>query len=118
MKILILLCSIHTLSAFGVEYTGAFNITVEDQKIRVTSPKKKTDMISILVKNNTFEDIRSELASEKGIIKRFNLKAQATRSVQVNFSKFKTLFFVSVAPPFQSVELKFSKRPYEIPAKK
>ena len=103
---------------FAVEHTVAFVVTVQDQKVRVTSPKHKIKLVSILVKNETFQDIRSEISSEKKVIKRFNLKAQSSRSVQVNIEKVKTLFYVSVAPPFQAVELKFSERPYEIPPKK
>ena len=114
----LLFCLLFSTTSFAIEYTDAFVITVEDQKVRVTAPKNKLKVVSVIIKNTTFEDIRSEIASEKGIIKRFNLKAQSSRSLQVEMSKIKTLFYVSIAPPFQSVELKFSQRPYEIPSKK
>lgn len=107
-----------SLNVFAEEFTDAFIVTVEDQKVKVTSPKNKSESISVIVKNNTFEDIRSEIASDKGIIKRFNLKAQSSRSLLVDYKNIRTLFYVSVAPPFQAVELKFSQRPYEIPPKK
>jgi hypothetical protein len=113
-----LLCLFMMTTAQASEFTDAFVITVHDQKVRVTSPKNKIKLVSILVKNETFEDIRSEIASEKKVLKRFNLKAQSSRSLQVNLKNVKTLFYVSIAPPFQAVELKFSERPYEIPPKK
>ena len=37
---------------------------------------------------------------------------------RIDYSKVKTLYYVSVAPPFQAAELKFSQGPYEIPEKK
>ncbi len=112
MKILLFILSFY---ACAEEFTEAFIVTVEDQKVMVTSPKAKSDNISVIVKNNTFEDIRSEIASDKGVIKRFNLKAQSSRSLLIDYKDIKTLFYVSVAPPFQAVELKFSQKPYEIP---
>jgi len=115
MKYLLFLLS---FSSFAVEFTDAFIVTVYDKKIRVTSPKKKTKLISIIIKNKTAQDIRSEVATEKKVIKRFNLKAESSRSLEVDYSKIGTLYYVSIAPPFQSVELKFSERPYEIPPKK
>jgi hypothetical protein len=114
----LLICLFLSSTVSSAEFTDAFVITVHDQKVRVTSPKNKIKLVSILVKNETFQDIRSEISSEKKVLKRFNLKAQSSRSVQVNIEKVKTLFYVSVAPPFQAVELKFSERPYEIPPKK
>ena len=118
MKMIYLLISLLSFSVLAQEFTGSFVVTITDQNIRVTSPKKKIDTVSVIVKNDTFEDIRSELSSEKGVIKRFNLKSQSSKSIEISFKKIKTLFYVSIAPPFQAVELKFSQRPYAIPPKK
>lgn len=107
------------LSANGnAQYTGSFIVEVNDRSIKVTSPLKKLDTVSIIVKNNTFDKIISELRSEKKVLKRFVLKPEGKEVIQVNYSKVKTLFYVPVAPPFEAVELKFKQRPYEVPPKK
>lgn len=118
MKFFLLLSMIFTWNAYAAQSSDSFLVTIEDDRIRVVSPKKKMKIVGVIIKNNTFDDIRSEVATESKTLKRFNLKAQSSASVQVNYSKIKTLYFVSIAPPFQAVELKFSQRPYEIPEKK
>jgi hypothetical protein len=118
MKYLILTTLLLSLNTFAQQTSNSFLVTIEDDKIKVISPKKKMKIVSIIIKNNTFDDIRSEIATDKKTLKRFNLKAQASASIQVNYTKIKTLYYVSIAPPFQAVELKFTQRPYEIPEKK
>lgn len=103
--------------SFAADTSEAFIITIDENRIKVVSPKTKKDIVGIIIKNNTFDDIRSEIVSDKKVIKRFVLKSQDSESVQVDYTKVKTLFYVSIAPPFQAVELKFSQRPYEIPEK-
>lgn len=106
------------INSFAQENAEAFLVTIYEDKIRVVSPKKKQDIVSVIIKNDTFDKITSEVRSDTGIIKRFVLKSQGSKSLQVEYSKIKTLFYVSIAPPFQAVELKFSQRAYEIPEKK
>ena len=105
-------------SVFAQENADAFIVTLSDEKVRVVSPKKKQKIIGVIIKNETFDNITSELRSDKGVIKRFVLKSQASKSFQVNYSKINTLYYVSIAPPFQAVELRFSQRAYEIPEEK
>ncbi len=117
------LCLAFTLTSMSftlnaAENSEAFIVQVKDRSIRVTSPKKKTEIVGIIVKNETFDKIISELRSEKKVLKRFVLQVQGTQSLQVNTSNIKSLYYVSVAPPFQAVQLKFSERAYEIPEKK
>lgn len=102
---------------YSQENAEAFIVTITEKKVRVISPKKKQKIVGVIIKNETFDKITSEVRSEKGVIKRFVLKSQGTKSLQVNYSKIKSLFYVAIAPPFQAVELKFSQRAYEIPEK-
>jgi hypothetical protein len=99
------------------ENADAFIVTIKDDRIRVVSPKEKSNLIGVIITNETFEKIVSEVRSDQGVIQRFVLAPQGSTSLQVNFSNIKSLFYVSVAPPFQAVELKFSQRAYEIPEK-
>lgn len=106
-----------TLPSFSQENAEAFIVTIKERKVRVISPKEKQKIVGIIIKNETFDKITSEVRSDKGVLKRFVLKPQGTTSLQVNYSKIKSLFYVAIAPPFQAVELKFSQRAYEIPEK-
>lgn len=115
---LTILIFVYSSFLFAAETSEAFLVNIYEDKIRVVSPKKKMDIVGVIIKNNTFDDIRSEISSEKKVLKRFVLKSQDSESIQVEYSKLKTLYYVSIAPPFQAVELKFSQRPYEIPEKK
>ena len=121
MKILIFIFALVVFSIIPVqaeESADAFIVTIKDDNIRVVSPKQKQNSIGLIIKNETFDKITSEIRSDKGVVERFILKPQTSKSFQVSFQGISTLFYVSVAPPFQAVELKFSQRAYEIPEKK
>ena len=121
MKILILLLAFLSISLTpckAEESAEAFIVTIKDDNIRVVSPKQKQNNIGLIIKNETFDKITSEIRSDKGVIERFVLKPQTSKSFQLSFQGISTLFYVSIAPPFQAVELKFSQRAYEIPEKK
>lgn len=117
MKVLVL-CLIFSLNAFAFKSTDAFIVELSDQKIKVTSPKSKVKIVSVIVKNLTFDKIRAELRSRDKVLKRFVIKAKKKEVFEVNYETAKKLFFVPVSPPFETIDLKFSKGPYEIPEKK
>ena len=116
-RLLMLILVLFSLSTFS-SYTGSFIVEISDRKIKVTSPLKKIDIVSIIIKNTTFDKIISELRSDKKVLKRFVLKPEGKEVIQVDYSKLKKLYYVPVAPPFESVELRFEQKPYEIPEKK
>jgi hypothetical protein len=117
MKIFAILILFGSIQA-KAQYTDSFIVEINDQTIKVTSPLKKTETVSIIIKNNTLDKIVSELRSDKKVLKRFVLKQEGKEVIQVNYSKIKTLFYVPIAPPFEAAELRFEQRPYEIPEKK
>lgn len=98
-------------------YTDAFIVEVTDRKIKVTSPKKKMKIVSIIIKNTTFDKIISEIRSDQKVLKRFVLKPEGKEVIQVDYSKVNKLYYIPVAPPFETVELRFEQKPYEIPEK-
>ena len=112
-----LITLIFTTSSFSQENAEAFIVTIKENSVRVVSPKNKEKLVGIIIKNETFDKITSEIRSDKGVIKRFVLKSQGSKSLQVDYSQIKSLFYVAIAPPFQAVELKISQRAYEIPEK-
>ncbi len=105
------------LSVYG-KYTQSFIVTVGERSIKVVSPQIKVDIVSVIIKNETLDNIYSELRSKDKVLEKFNLKAQGNKIIQVDYKKAKSLFYVPISPPFDGVQLKFSRRPYEIPEKK
>ena len=116
-KLLLLILVLISLPNFA-SYTDSFIVEVTDRKIKVTSPLKKIDIVSIIIKNTTFDKIISELRSDEKVLKRFVLKPEGKEVIQVDYSKVNKLYYVPIAPPFESVELRFKQKPYEIPEKK
>ena len=94
-------------------------MTVKDQSIEVVSPASKKDVVTLVVTNQTFDKIISEIRSGSKTIKRFVLEPSGAKgavfSLTVKVEKGKTLNYVSIAPPFQETPLIFSKEKYEIP---
>ncbi|MBD65871.1 MAG: hypothetical protein CME62_11735 [Halobacteriovoraceae bacterium] len=117
MRTSIVFMLLFSVSVFA-EYKDSFIVEVSDRKIKVTSPLKKVSFVSIIVKNETFDKIISEIRSEDKVLKRFVLKPEGQEVVQIDYSKVKKLFYVPVAPPFEAVELRFEQKPYEVPEKK
>ena len=97
--------------------TDSFVIEMNDQGMAVTSPSKKLETVSIIIKNNTLDKIISELRSKKKVLKRFVLKANGKEVLSVNMKKFDTLYYVPLSPPFEAAQLKFKQKVYEVPKK-
>ena len=116
LEIFSFLCS---SSAFAQKSYESFFVKVEDQKISVVSPKERKKIVTIVVQNETFDKIFSEIRTENKTLKRFALqpsgKKGSTYTLTVDFTQAKKIFYVSIAPPFQEVPLVFSERNYEVP---
>jgi hypothetical protein len=115
-KILVL-WGLISLPAFSQQKSEAFIVTVKNMSIHVISPFTKGQTVSVVIKNETMVKLTSELRSRTKVLKRFTLKPLSSKSILVNTKGLKQLYYVSVAPPFQAVELKFNEKPYEIPEK-
>ena len=108
-----------SLIGLGRESNEAFLVTVKDKSIEVVSPASKKEVVTLVVSNQTFDKIISEIRSGNKTIKRFVLESSgrkgASFSLTVKVEKGKTLKYVSIAPPFQETPLIFAKEKYEIP---
>lgn len=116
MKIFLLLL-LFTFSAFAQQKSEAFIVTIKNMSIQVISPKKKIQTVSVVVKNETAVKLIGELRSTKSVLERFSLAPLQSKTLLVSMKSIKQLYYVSVAPPFQAVALRFNERPYEIPEK-
>lgn len=104
--------------ALAQQKSEAFIVTVKNLSVQVISPENKLNTVSVIVKNDTAVKLVSELRSEGRVLKRFSLKPLSSKTILVSMKKVKQLYYVSIAPPFQAVALKFNEQPYEIPEKK
>lgn len=100
------------------QYSNSFLVEIDERKISVTSPKNKTQIVSIVVTNKTLDSIISEIRSGDKVIKRFTLKESGKEVIQVDASRAENLTYTPIAPAFESVDLIFSKGQYEVPEKK
>lgn len=104
-------------NSYGQQKSEAFLVTIKNLSIHVVSPTQQEETVSVVVKNETSENILSQLKTEDRVLKRFNLKPQSQRAISLSTKDIEKLYYISIAPPFQSVELKYNQRPYEIPEK-
>lgn len=119
MKYYILVLALFSIiNAQAAKQAHSFIVEVKDRSIKVTSPSKKLDVVSVVIKNDTFDKIISVLKSKDKVIKRFVLQSQGEQVIEVDLRNNQTLYYVPISPPFESVELKFKQRPYEVPEKK
>ena len=117
MKYLVMIFSFSFVFSVFAESTGSFIVDINERRIKVTSPPKKLDVVSLIIRNETDEKIISEIRSSDKVLKRFVLKALGREVIQINFTKIKKLYYVPVSPPFEAAELRFSREAYEIPEK-
>ena len=106
-------------NAFAQKSYESFIVNVNDENITVTSPDKKKKVATIVVKNNSFDKVVSEIRSDDKVLKRFTLfpsgKKGSSFTLTIDFDKVGTIYYAPIAPPFQAVPLKFSKGGYEVP---
>lgn len=101
----------------GPEYASSFLIELYDQKVKVTSPKSKKKIVSIIVQNNMNETLRANIVANGKVVKRFAVNPTAKEVLQIKYKGIRNLQLVPLSPPSQAVHLKFNQRPYEIPEK-
>lgn len=103
--------------AWAIEKSDSFDILISNDKVRVVSPTRKSKTIAVIVKNDTLTNIFGKLTSKDKDLEFFKIKSLSTKTLELDYSKIKKLYYVSISPPFQAIELKFSEKPYEIPPK-
>ena len=111
-----LLSTMTTLSVSAYEQADAFIVKIYDEKVRVLSPKKFDEKLTVIVENKTLTLIKGRLETGRGEFLKF-VSVAPSKSVSMNVKRLKTdkVFFVPLAPPSQKVELKLGNKPYEIP---
>lgn len=114
MKKLLVLFFIFSIASV---YGESFIVEISNHSLRVSSPERVLDPVSVVVKNMTTIKIHAELRSTDKVLSRFVVDANDSNTLQVKLPKNKKLYYLTVSPPSQAVELKFNQRTYEIPEK-
>lgn len=112
----LLLLIVAGFQAFAYEQADAFIVKIFDDRVRVLSPKKFDERLTVIIENKTLTLIKGRLETDKGEFLKF-VSISPNKSESLNVRRLKTdrLFFVPLAPPSQKVELKLGNKPYEIP---
>ncbi|MAZ48904.1 MAG: hypothetical protein CME65_10090 [Halobacteriovoraceae bacterium] len=101
------------------KFTKSFIVKIGDRVTKVSSPKEKHDVVSIILDNETLDKIIGQLkTADNKVISRVTLNPESKEVIQVDMRKVNQLFFVPYAPPGEAVELRFSQEDYEVPEKK
>ena len=116
MKMFLLL-NILTVHALAAPQIDSFFIKVDDRKIEVNAPKKRTTIFSVIVENKSLTDQVAKFVAGSETLKFINVPSGKTESIELFNKTNKNVFFVPVSPAFQEIELVFGKKAYEIPSK-
>ena len=101
------------------ERSETFRIRVFGDSVKVISPGKWNPPFGIIIENKTNIRLLGKIKARSGhIVQYVSIKSGKTKVIPVNLKKRQSLFFVSLAPPFQRVELSTGKLAYEIPPKR
>lgn len=119
MKLLIILVSLFfVLSSIAQEHADAFIVEIQNDKVRVISPKKRDGNIPVIILNKTITKFYGKLATEKKDLQFLSLEPRDQKSLHVSGKDFKNLSFIPLSPPLQEVNLVFGKKAYEVPKQK
>lgn len=117
MKILwITLLAFSTIVAFSYESPDAFIVKIYDKQVRVLSPTKYDEKLSVIIENKTLTPMRGKLETYSGeTLNYVSIDPGKSTSLSVERLNKERLFFIPTSPPLQKVELKLGNKPYEIP---
>ena len=93
----------------------SFNIEITNTQTKVTSPKVELNPVSITIKNSTDLKIISEIRSKEKVLSRFVVEGGKSQTIQLKLPESKILYYVSLSPPAQALELKFNQEDYAVP---
>ena len=106
-------------SSFAYERSYAFIVKMFGEYVKVVSPEKYTSMTSVIIENKTLTRIYGKVVTQGGrVITFFAVPAVKVKTVELKLNAGEQAFVVPLSPAFQSFQLKFGSRPYEIPPKK
>jgi len=120
LKLILPFLMLLSLQSYGSQTSETFIIKMFEEKVRVLAPQKYSSKLGVTIENKTLSSLMGKIETQSG--KRLaivNIQPNGFKVVDLNnIPKNQKLFFVPMAPAFQSVELKFGRSSYEIPPKR
>lgn len=116
MRFLFLLTLLLSFEALGKE-TPAFVIQIQDRSMKVTSPAKKSSVLTVLIENRSLSDQVGKFMIKGKNLKFVSVASGKNETTEIQNKDGATVYFVPLSPAFQEVELVFGKKTYEIPTK-
>ena len=93
-------------------------MTAYSNKIAVVAPQKYDPRLNVIVKNKTLINLLGKIESGSGkVLAYVSVSSGKSQSVEVGAKLKDKIYFVPMAPAFQTVQLKVGSKPYEIPPK-
>lgn len=116
---LLILSGLQISSLVARETSESFIINIYDTYVKVVSPNSASDKVAIIFKNETLSKLRGVIKKrESNYTMHITVDASKFKSVEVPYASNDSLYFQSLAPAFQEVDLIIGKKTYEIPSKK
>lgn len=105
-------------SVFGYERSDAFLVTAYSNKIAVVAPQKFDPRLNVIVVNKTLITLLGKIETGEGkVLSYISVPSGKSQSVEVGTKLKDKIYFVPMAPAFQTVQLNVGSKPYEIPPK-
>ncbi len=118
MRLFVLwICLIFSTLAFG-KGADSFIIQIQDRSMKVTSPTKKNNVLTVLIENRSLSDQVGKFMIKGKNLKFVSIPSGKNETTEIQNKEGATVYFVPLSPAFQEVELVFGKKAYEIPSKK
>ena len=102
---------------WAAPHSDVFTIKIFGDKVKVTSPKKWFPRQSVAIENKTLVKLLGKVATNQRVLAYVSIKAGKFETVEIKALKGEKVFFVSLAPAFQEIELRPGSKYYEIPSK-
>jgi hypothetical protein len=119
MKHIILFLLFISSQIYAAELSDTFIVKIFHDKVKVISPAKLSNNLTVIVENKTLVDIRGKIETKLGkVVAYVTIPSGQSKSVPVKISKKDKIYFVPMAPAFQAVELIVGRKAYEIPPKR
>lgn len=112
-------CIFIQISLQGEEKSDSFIVKIFDGKVNVVTPERINKNVSVIIENKTLTKVLGKVVTEKGIlIEYLAINGNEFKSIKLDDFLKDKIFYISISPPFQEIELKSGVKSYEIPPKK
>ena len=119
MKLFFVLIVSFAWPVCAYQKADAFILEITDKRTRILSPGQWSASLNLIVKNKTLLKLIGRLEDQnQKVLKYFTIDSRKDYSMPLPEPKGNQLFFVSMVPPLQKMELKAGSPPREIPPKR